>query len=91
MSCEKHKDHIEKYDGDIKQLARDIADLRYDTLEQFLKELKECIEVDLEKDSDGGRKKLANALFNTAIGIGLAEDSIKDAWNISKPFMPHVK
>ena len=87
MSCEKHKRVVEKYDGDLQELATDIADLHYEALSELLEHLKIKLNVDGNKDYQGGRKKLALALYRAAEAVEEAEKNISVAWKISKPFM----
>jgi len=87
MSCEKHKKFVEKYDGDLQGLATDIGDLHYESLSELLKHLKIKLNIDGNKDHQGGRKKLALALYRAAEAIEEAEKHISEAWRISKPFM----
>jgi len=87
MSCEKHKRVIEKYDGSLQQLAIDIGDLHYEALSLLLQEFTIKLNADGNKDLDGGRKKLAMALYRAAEAIEEAEKHISEAWKISKPFM----
>jgi NADH dehydrogenase FAD-containing subunit len=86
-NCEKHKDHVEKYDGTIKELAEDIGDLRYDTLVEFLGHLSSKLKNDGIKDFNGGRENLADSLRIASVRIDFANQSVKEAWRISKPFM----
>ena len=87
MSCEKHKKVVEKYDGDLQGLATDIGDLHYEALSELLEHLKIKLNIDGNKDHQGGRKKLALALYRAAEAIEEAEKHISEAWRISKPFM----
>ncbi len=87
MSCEKHKRVIEKYNGSLQQLATDIGDLYYEALSFLLQEFTIKLNTDGNKDLDGGRKKLAMALYRAAEAIEEAEKHISEAWKISKPFM----
>lgn len=87
MSCEKHKRFVEKYNGSLQELAIDIGDLHYEALSELLGSLKTKLNADGNKDYQGGRKKLALALYRTAEAIEEAEKQILEAWKISKPFM----
>ena len=57
-----HKDHIDHYDQSMEQLAKDLGDLKYDALSQFLKLLSNKIQEDGQKDQVRGRVKLAKEL-----------------------------
>jgi len=46
-----HPSEIEKYPGTLKELAQEIANLRYDSLAQFLLELRNCLEEDSKEEA----------------------------------------
>jgi len=82
-----HKDHIDHYDQSMEQLAKDLGDLKYDALSQFLKLLSNKIQEDGQKDQARGRVKLAKELFEAADKLTEAEKAINRAWIISEPYM----
>ena len=82
-----HKTTVEKYQGTLKELARDIGDLRYDALNEFLVELGEKIIDDGIKDKNRGRKKLYNALYMAFEGLNIAQQEIGNAWKICSTFV----
>lgn len=81
---QKHPTHIEDYD--LKDLATQIGDLRYDALADFLAALSQKIAHDAQKDEAGGRVKLAKNLYETAQRLADAEKNIATAWKICQPF-----
>lgn len=83
----KHPITIEKYNGTIKELARDIANLRYDSLEEFLKWLNYEIYVDSEKDKQRGKIQLGKLLRNCSDNISESRLHIIHAWKICKKYM----
>lgn len=86
-SCQKHKKDVEKYDGSIEELADDISNLHYETLEYFFKRLSDKIFLDSIKDSEGGRHKLGSALNNAHLDLNKVKKHIGEAWKISEPYM----
>lgn len=77
-----HKTTIDKYDGELKELARDIADLRYDALSDFFKELENCIRFDSTKDWNVGRSQLSNSLHDTALKLWYVSDNFRYMWEV---------
>jgi hypothetical protein len=84
-----HKNYIENYKGNLKELAEDIGNLKYDALADFLRLLSEKIKKDGEKDKLRGRIKLSTSLFNCSEKIGQSAENIDKAWEISEPYFKH--
>ena len=80
----KHPIKIENYSGSIKELSRDIANLRYDVLEIFLNDLALAILDDSKKDHSNGRLMLSKSLEKTTVALFDAKNNIINAWNIAK-------
>ena len=83
----KHPTEIHKYEGNLTQLAQEIASLRYDRLAEFLDALRVKLAIDSEDDQSVDRFKLAAQLNEAAISIESALTAIENAWEISKPFV----
>jgi len=83
-----HKTTIETYPGDLKTLAVELGDLRYDALATFLQALSDKLREDGKKDADRKRKKLATHLQNTADLLNDSAEEIQSAWGICEPYMP---
>jgi len=81
-----HKKQIE-YEGGLEKLVQDLGDLHYLSLQKFLELLSHKIMTDARADEDRQRPKLASALSRTGLGLKNASVDIKDAWEISKPYM----
>jgi hypothetical protein len=71
----------------FEKLARDLADLRYDALAEFLEKLRIQIGSDGENDFDKDRRQLAAALKECYFDLGSAQEDIEEAWRISEPYM----
>lgn len=69
------------------ELAELVANLRYDVLADFLKELSAKVLRDGLKDETRGRVQLASCLKNAASHIHNARIAVDKAWKISKPYM----
>ena len=88
MSCEKHKKIPPNYTGaSLKDLAEEIGDLHYESLEELLNLVSQKLLRDSVKDRQRGRTKLANELTSAAANSGYASQAIGRAWKISKPYM----
>ncbi len=83
----KHPKKIKKYDGSLDELARDIADMRYDKVAKLLYCLSNCIHKDSKKDGKAGRKKLAKLLDESIERIANGADWLIDAYDVCKPYM----
>lgn len=84
-----HKKEIEGYSS-LNELAREIADLRYDALADFLGSLATKIMFDAHADQERGRQRLATELLESYKAICHAEKHIKEAWTIAQPYMESV-
>ncbi len=82
-----HLTSVPKYPGTLEELAKDLGDLRYDALADFLKLLSEKIEKDGHKDAGRGRAVLAGHLHDCANKLMECKIAIDDAWKHCEPFM----
>ena len=87
ITCQKHKRHIERYDGDMRELANDIGDLHYESLESFFHMLSEKIKEDSHKDKEGGREQLSKSLKELSLSIGESAYNTNRAYKICAPYM----
>ena len=85
-SCQQHKKEVAGI-TDMKVLAEMISDLHYEQLNEFLKMLEVKLYIDGSNDIKKGRKKLGKALQKASNKIEDAAEFIRQAWEISKPFM----
>ena len=83
----KHSSKVEKYKGSLEELAEDIGNLRYDSLQELFGFLHLKIQKDLKADADRGRDKLAKQLHDVSMAMKLAEESVDKAWKICEPHM----
>ena len=78
----KHTMRVKGVGFSSKELARRVGDLYYDELSSFLNALDMKLFYDAMADSDRGRNKLADKLFETRKLIDQAGFRIADAWKI---------
>jgi len=71
----------------LEYLASQIANLRYDSLSEFIGHLQQQILAQSKGDCEKGRKKLAEELLKASNHLAFTETYIETAWNISKPHM----
>lgn len=69
------------------ELARQLADLRYDGLAQYLRCFAAALQVDGGADRTRGRALLANRLENAATDLSSAAHAIELAWKMCEPKM----
>ena len=82
----KHPKTIEKYDGDLFELACDISNLRYDVLADLLMKISMKIHDDALKDMLNKRPQLSRKLYEIAGEIYNVEEKVEDAWKICEPY-----
>lgn len=83
-----HKKNIGRgYEGTLDDLAEDIGNLHYEALKELLLAIADKLSDDANKDYQNKRTKLSYELSKASIEIVGASNSIKRAWEISKPFM----
>ena len=82
-----HLTIIKDYPHDLRQLAEDLGDLRYDALSEFLHHLSQKIEQDGSKDAARNRFKLATTLKDCSEHLSNAKIAIDKAWEISEPYV----
>lgn len=84
--CSNHKKEVAGI-SDMKVLAGMIGDLHYEAFSELLIRLAEKLYADAAKDHRSGRGQLACQLNYAAQRIWYAQEDIRKAWEISKPFM----
>ena len=77
-----------KYSSDeLKRMAREIADMRYDDMSYLLGTLSDMLTIDADKDRARKRNKLASVCESASVLISNASMDLEEAWKISEPFM----
>jgi len=87
MEQNKHKKTIEKYNGSLKELSRDIRNLDYDALTELFGEMKNDAENDSTHDLKLNHPQVAEHLRN--ISKALQEILDKDMQPIAKLCRPY--
>lgn len=90
MSCENHKKDLFG-ETDMKKVAEAVGDLHYETLAELFKHLVKKFKDDAFVDRLGDRNKIATHLWNASNHTANLEWAIRNAWQISKPFMKEEK
>jgi len=83
----KHPTKVEKYSGSLEELARDIVNMRYDSLAELLGYIEKNLIEDYRNDMKRGREQLSNKLKKAAVEIFFAKGIIDSAWKICKEHM----
>ena len=84
-TCSKHTSTV----GDLSnpELAKQIGDLRYDSLIELFNALSKKFEMDSEADRDRGRLKLASHLLSISTKFKSMEIEMSEIWKICEPYM----
>lgn len=85
-NCSRHSKQVAGI-VDMKLLAENIGDLHYETLSEFMIQLRDKLYDDSAKDREAGRKQIAEQLYLASHKTWEAFTHIRKAWEISKPFM----
>ncbi|MBW3020030.1 hypothetical protein KY334_01930 [Candidatus Woesearchaeota archaeon] len=83
----KHPKHVVEYNGSLEELAKDVGNLTYDKLTEFLEYLQENLRNQSGNDLKSGRSYLASQLYCAADDLTNVISNIEEAWNISRPYM----
>jgi hypothetical protein len=83
----KHTDNVKNYPGSLADLARDVGNMRYDSVAEFLQSLGDDFMRQAEADRARGREKLASQLEATANELYHAKDKMQSTWKICEPYM----
>lgn len=83
----KHPNNIPNYSKTIAELAKDIGNLKYDSLAEFLSHLGDDLMRQAEADKKRGRPRLASQLEASAKEIYEARDRMFAVWKICEPYM----
>lgn len=83
----KHPKKVERYSGNLAELAIDMESMSYDSLAEFLGYLGDELARQAKADRARGRPKLASELEASAVNTYEARQRISNAWNICEPHM----
>ena len=83
----KHLKTVPDFNGDLEELAQQVGNLRYDSLEEFLTFLADDLVRQGDADGLNGRTKLSTQLYKTAEVLYQARDEMTATWDICEPYM----
>jgi hypothetical protein len=83
----KHPTEIINYNGTMEELARDIANLRYDSLSELLNKLASELSVDQKKDFNSERYQVSSLLYDLSVVINDGKKITDKLWKICKNFI----
>ncbi|MCK9595770.1 hypothetical protein M0R19_01125 [Candidatus Pacearchaeota archaeon] len=83
----KHLKSVEKYSGTLEELAKDIINMRYDSVAEFFEYLSEKLIADSINDYHRGRKQLSNKLLSASEKMLGAKEIMDSIWKICKEHM----
>jgi hypothetical protein len=87
----KHPTKIKNYPYSLRDLAREIASLRYDSLRDFYQHLAYCLEKDSAADMCRGRTHLAGLLKKLSENNKTSQELAGKIWKLCKPYMGSKK
>jgi len=82
-----HPISVLKYSGSLEALAKDVGEMRYDSVAEFITSLADEVVRQAEADRAGERVQLASKLEETARKLYEARDEMQKVWRICKPYM----
>jgi len=85
-NCKEHKKEVCGV-SDMKVLAEMICDLNYETLNELFKHLEVKFWIDGSRYYNDGREQFGTALQKASISMEDVAEYIRQAWEISRPFM----
>ena len=83
----KHPAKINGFSGSIKDAARAIAVMRYDSIRDLFKALAVEFKAEAEKDKKSGRRKLAVQLRTLALSAEVSAEILDKIWKLCKKYM----
>jgi hypothetical protein len=87
----KHPDHVEKYDGTLDDLAKDLGKMDYGSVAKFLEYLANDLQAQAEYDKSKGRPQLSGTMYDIVDKLLEAKKKMDKAWRICEPYMRNRK
>lgn len=84
----KHPRKVERYSGNLAELAKDVGSMSYDSVAEFLGYLGDDLSRQAKADRARGRPKLASELEASTVKVYETKQRIINAWKICEPHMP---
>lgn len=82
-----HPTTLQNYSGTLENLAKELGNLRYDSLATFLKALSNDLYSQAQADERRGRPLLAAQGYLASSHLEQAAESAEKVWKISQPYM----
>lgn len=82
-----HPTTVARYPVSLEDLAKDVAQMRYDAVADFFGYLAKEVKKQAEADKEKGREQLRVKLENSAHFLNELVEEISAAWKICKPYM----
>lgn len=83
----KHPLYVKGFEGSLGELARSIGNMRYDAIEELLRELAGEIDRQSEGDKARGRHKLSSMLARQAKTLNTSAEEMKEIWELCEKYM----
>jgi len=87
----RHSQTVEGFNGTLKELAIEIANLRYDSMAKLLSYTLFELERQSSHDKIIGRTKLSDIINKSCLHISQAIGYVQEAWALSEPRMKDVE
>lgn len=83
----KHSKNVEKYPGTLRELARDIVNMRYDSFAELYKYISEELLTDSGHDKTLGHEDVSRLLKKIAEDNSINKEDAESLWKICKKYM----
>ena len=83
----KHLKYVENYPGSLYNLAREIVDMRYDSIAELFGHLAEKLLEDAENDRKRGRLQLSSKLESVARDSLEIQKKMLSIWELCKKYI----
>jgi hypothetical protein len=87
----RHSLTVDGFDGTLKELATEIANLRYDSMAKLLSYILFDLERQSSNDKIIGRSKLSDIINKSCLHISQAIGCVQEAWVLSEPRIKEVE
>ena len=83
----KHPSHVPGWDGSLKELAINVASMRYDKVAEFLKYFAQEINKQAKGDLEKSRAQLGGKLLRVSFALNSIVGEFNNIWRLCKPHM----
>ena len=82
-----HLMQVKNYSGNLKELAEEIGNMRYDTLEEFYKILSDKFNSDSRHDAILGHQQVSSKLKKIVEYHQMIQEEFSSLWKICEKYM----